>query len=117
MHTIFVMIKCELGQTYKTAAMIADQVDEAAEVYSTSGGYDLLAKFHLDKDQDIGRFVTERIQPKVRAICEKYGIPYVQESVWTRARKMVDIVVGKSTMRRLSRREGASASGPIPEVA
>ena len=62
MHTIFVMIKCELGQTYKTAAMIADQVDEAAEVHSTSGGYDLLAKFHLDKDQDIGRFVTERIQ-------------------------------------------------------
>ncbi|ATB39206.1 AsnC family transcriptional regulator [Cystobacter fuscus] len=61
-HTIFVMIKCELGQTYKTAAMIADQVDEAAEVYSTSGGYDLLAKFHLDKAQDVGRFVTERIQ-------------------------------------------------------
>ena len=61
-HTIFVMIKCELGQTYKTAAMLADQVDEAAEVYSTSGGYDLLAKFHLDKDQDLGRFVTERIQ-------------------------------------------------------
>jgi len=61
-HTIFVMIKCELGQTYKTAAMLADQVDEAAEVYSTSGGYDLLAKFHLDKAQDIGRFVTERIQ-------------------------------------------------------
>ncbi len=62
MHTIFVMIKCELGQTYKTAAMIADQVDEASEVYSTSGGYDLLARFHLDKEQDVGRFVTERIQ-------------------------------------------------------
>jgi DNA-binding Lrp family transcriptional regulator len=61
-HTIFVMIKCELGQTYKTAALIVDQVDEAAEVYSTSGGYDLLAKFHLDKSQDVGRFVTERIQ-------------------------------------------------------
>jgi len=61
-HTIFVMIKCDLGQTYKAAALIADQVDEAAEVYSTSGGYDLLAKFHLDKAQDVGRFVTERIQ-------------------------------------------------------
>jgi DNA-binding Lrp family transcriptional regulator len=61
-HTIFVMIKCELGQTYKTAAMIVDQVDEAAEVHSTSGGYDLLAKFNLGKDQDIGRFVTERLQ-------------------------------------------------------
>ncbi len=62
MQTIFVMIKCELGQTYKTAAQIADVVDEAAEVYSTSGGYDLLAKFHLEKGQDIGRFVTERLQ-------------------------------------------------------
>lgn len=62
MQTVFVMIKCELGQTYKTAASIADTVDEAAEVYSTSGGYDLLVKFHLENDQDIGRFVTERIQ-------------------------------------------------------
>jgi DNA-binding Lrp family transcriptional regulator len=72
-HTIFVMIKCELGQTYKTAAMIADQVDEAAEVYSTSGGYDLLAKFHLEKTQDIGRFVTERIQT-MPGIKETYTI-------------------------------------------
>ena len=62
MQTVFVMIKCELGQTYRTAASIADTVDEAAEVYSTSGGYDLLVKFHLEPQQDIGRFVTERIQ-------------------------------------------------------
>ena len=62
MQTVFEMIKCELGQTYKTAAALADTVDEAAEVYSTSGGYDLLVKFHLESDQDIGRFVTERIQ-------------------------------------------------------
>ena len=72
-HTIFVMIKCELGQTYKTAAMIVDQVDEAAEVDSTSGGYDLLAKFHLDKDQDIGRFVTERI-PTLSGVKDTYTI-------------------------------------------
>ncbi len=62
MNTIFVMLKCELGQTYKTAAAIADTIDEAAEVYSISGGYDLLAKFYLEKDQDVGRFITERIQ-------------------------------------------------------
>lgn len=62
MQTVFVMIKCELGQTYKTAASISDSVEEAAEVYSTSGGYDLLVKFHLETDQDVGRFVTERIQ-------------------------------------------------------
>jgi hypothetical protein len=61
----------------------------------------------------------QRIQPQVRALCEKYGIPYVQESVWTRARKMVDVVVGKSSMRRLVRSEAAApaAPGPLPEVA
>jgi hypothetical protein len=37
--------------------------------------------------------------PRLRAICEKYGVPYVQESVWTRLRKTTDIMVGKSTMR------------------
>lgn len=40
------------------------------------------------------------IQPKVRALCEKYGIPYVQESVFTRVKKMVDVAVGKTAMRR-----------------
>ena len=37
--------------------------------------------------------------PRLRAICEKYGVPYVQESVWTRLRKTTDIMVGKETMR------------------
>lgn len=37
--------------------------------------------------------------PRLKQICESYGVPYVQESVWTRLRKTVDIMVGKSTMR------------------
>jgi hypothetical protein len=37
--------------------------------------------------------------PKLKAICEKYGVPYVQESVWERLRKTVDVMVGKTTMR------------------
>jgi hypothetical protein len=37
--------------------------------------------------------------PLLKKICEKYGVPYVQESVWTRLRKTVDVMVGKSTMR------------------
>jgi fatty acid desaturase len=40
------------------------------------------------------------IQPKVRALCEKHGIAYVQESVFVRVKKMLDIAVGKSSMRR-----------------
>jgi fatty acid desaturase len=68
---------------------------------------------------DLSMLQYQRIQPQVRALCEKHGIPYVQESVWTRARKMVDVVVGKSSMRRLVRRESAApaAPGSLPDVA
>jgi hypothetical protein len=57
------------------------------------------------------------VQPKVRALCEKHGIPYVQESVWTRARKMVDVVVGKASMRKLAPRRASRAVEPLAETA
>jgi hypothetical protein len=41
-----------------------------------------------------------RIQPEVKAICERYGVPYVQESVWTRFSKMARIFVGDAKQRR-----------------
>ena len=62
MRAIFVMIKCEMGQAYKVAQEAADRIDEMSEMYSTSGQYDLLGKFYLDAAQDIGLFVTERLQ-------------------------------------------------------
>src|SRR6218665_2928407 len=66
---------------------------------------------------DLSMLQYQRVQPQVRALCERHGIPYIQESVWTRARKMVDIVVGKTSMRRLLRREGAGSPSPLSEVA
>ena len=33
-----------------------------SELFSTSGQYDLLGKFYLETDEDIGLFVTESIQ-------------------------------------------------------
>lgn len=62
MRAIFVQIKCEMGQSYKVAQEAADQITELSEMYSTSGQYDLLGKFYLEPDQDIGMFVTEQIQ-------------------------------------------------------
>lgn len=62
MRAIFVMIKCEMGQAYKVAQEAADGIEEMSEMYSTSGQYDLLGKFYLDAAQDIGLFVTERVQ-------------------------------------------------------
>ncbi len=62
MRAIFVMIKCEMGQAYRVAREMADSIEELSEMHSTSGQYDLLGKFYLAADQDIGLFVVDRIQ-------------------------------------------------------
>ena len=62
MRAIFVQIKCDLGKAYEVAREAADRIPEMSELYSTSGQYDLLGKFYLDPDQDIGLFVTEKVQ-------------------------------------------------------
>ena len=62
MQTIFVMVKCDLGQSYKVAAEAVETIEQVSEIYSTSGQFDLMAKCYLADDQDIGRFVTEQIQ-------------------------------------------------------
>ena len=62
MRAIFVQIKCEMGQAYQVARQAADTIPSLSELFSTSGQYDLLGKFYLDPDQDIGLFVTEYVQ-------------------------------------------------------
>jgi DNA-binding Lrp family transcriptional regulator len=61
MQTFFVEIKCKLGKTYAVASTLADR-EIASEIYSTAGNYDILAKFHVPKDTDIGHFVAEKVQ-------------------------------------------------------
>ncbi|MBZ8135291.1 Lrp/AsnC ligand binding domain-containing protein [Afifella sp. IM 167] len=60
MTPFFVLIKCSLGEAYKVATELAD-AEIASEIYSTAGDYDLLAKFYLERDGDIGRFVQEKV--------------------------------------------------------
>ena len=62
MKTIFVMVKCELGQAYAVADAAVGSLEEVSEVYSTSGQFDLLMKLYLPDSADIGHFVTERLQ-------------------------------------------------------
>ena len=68
MQTIFVMVKCELGETYDVAGAAVENSDQISEVHSVSGQYDLLLKCYLPDGDDIGHFVTEQIQklPGVR---------------------------------------------------
>jgi len=62
MRAVFVQIKCDLGKAYEVADAAVEGIEEISEIYSTSGHYDLLAKFYVEDDVDIGRFVTERVQ-------------------------------------------------------
>ena len=40
----------------------------------------------------------QNIQPKVRALCEQYDIPYTQDSVFKRLKKAIDVMVGRTSM-------------------
>ena len=62
MQTIFVMVKCDLGQAYRVADEAVQKLDQVSEVHSTSGQYDLLMKCYLDETTDVSHFVTERLQ-------------------------------------------------------
>jgi len=60
MKPFFVQIKCKLGKAYEVAGQIAT-AEIASEIYSTAGDYDLLVKFYIDDDADIGHFVNEKL--------------------------------------------------------
>jgi DNA-binding Lrp family transcriptional regulator len=61
MQTFFVEIKCALGKTYQVASALAE-AEIASEIYSIAGDFDILAKFYVDRDVDIGHFVGENVQ-------------------------------------------------------
>lgn len=49
---------------------------------------------------DLSMLQYRRIAPQARAVCEAHGLPYVQESVWTRLRKCVAVMVGAADMKQ-----------------
>jgi DNA-binding Lrp family transcriptional regulator len=51
MQTIFIHMKCALGEAYAVADELVQTVEQVSEVYSTSGHYDLLVKCYLDDDR------------------------------------------------------------------
>ncbi|HEX7603897.1 MAG TPA: fatty acid desaturase, partial [Polyangiaceae bacterium] len=40
----------------------------------------------------------QQMQPRVKALCAKYGVPYVQQSLFRRVKKLVDVMVGNTSM-------------------
>ena len=73
MKSLFVQIKCELTKSFDVAAYLVDNLAETAEVYSTSGTYDLLVKFELGDETSFGEFVTGKLQ-RVPGIRDTYSL-------------------------------------------
>ena len=60
MRCIFVQLRCTPGKTYAVADAIYDR-EVVSELYSTSGEWDLLAKIYIPEEEDVGRFLAERL--------------------------------------------------------
>lgn len=95
------------GPASSTAEVAVRQILGTAN-YATGG--DLIDYAHLWLNYqiehhlfpDVPMLRYRAIQPKVKALCEKHGIPYLQEGLFTRVKKMLSIAVGKTSMKRAS---------------
>lgn len=50
---------------------------------------------------DLTMLKYQQIQPEVKSICQKHSVPYIQESIFTRFRKMVAVCVGAASMPKI----------------
>ena len=60
MRPVFVQFRCTPGKTYEVADAIYER-EVVSELYSTSGEYDLIAKVYIPEDEDVGRYLAERL--------------------------------------------------------
>ena len=60
MRPIFVNIRCKPGTSYQVAEEIALR-EIHSELYSTSGPFDLLLKLYVPEDEDVGKFINEKL--------------------------------------------------------
>ncbi len=57
---VFIQIRCKPGSTYRVAEDIALR-EIHSELYSTSGEFDLLMKLYIPKNEDVGKFINEKL--------------------------------------------------------
>ncbi len=60
MTCVFVQIRCTPGTAYRVAGDIALR-EIHSELYSTSGEYDLMVKLYIPEDEDVGKFINDRL--------------------------------------------------------
>ncbi len=112
-HTFFVVAPNHSGEDLprfdeRPASKAERMVRQVAGSVNYATGTDIVDFAHLWLNYQIEHHVFpdvsmrayQRVQPKVKALCAKYGVPYVQESVLTRFKKMLDVAVGRTSMLR-----------------
>jgi len=57
---VFVQIRCRPGTTYDVAERIVLK-EIHSELYSTSGDFDLLMKLYVPEEEDVGKFINDRL--------------------------------------------------------
>lgn len=72
MRAVFVQFRCEPGKTYQVAEAIYDR-EVVSELFSTSGDFDLIAKVYIPEEEDIGRYLSERL----------FDIPHISRTLTT----------------------------------
>lgn len=67
---------------------------------------------HIFPDLPMTKY--REVQPRIKALCQKYGIPYVQESMFKRVARMADVCVGRRNMRNMQSLFPPSAGKQLP---
>jgi fatty acid desaturase len=99
------------------------RVGSEGGLFGTRVGRDLVDMAHLWLNYQIEHHIYpdlpmlsyQRFQPRIREVCERHGLPYVQQSVFARFAKMARNFIGDTKMKRYRprpRREDAAA--PVP---
>ena len=57
---VFVQLRCKPGTTYDVANRIVLR-EMHSELYSTSGDFDLLLKVYVGEDDDISKYINEKL--------------------------------------------------------
>jgi fatty acid desaturase len=92
-------VKPKSGAFYVRQIVSSTNYDTGTDVIDFSHGW-LNYQIEHHVWPDLSMLQYQKGQPELKAICNKYGVPYVQENVFERLRKTVDIMVGRTNMRR-----------------
>ena len=60
MTCVFIQIRCRPGTAYRVAGDIVLR-EIHSELYSTSGEYDLLVKLYIPEDEDVGKYINDKL--------------------------------------------------------